>query len=318
MKHLDETLLKSLLDDKSFENWVYKTNKNDTLFWNKWIENNPLKIETIESAKSLIKGISFKKTEVNDAQVNAALDRVLSKIEGTTAIAPKKKSGKVKHLIFSMAAAVLVLFGLFSYLNQSTLVIHKTGYGEIIDLKLLDGTSVTLNGNSEIRYDKKDSRDITLKGEAYFKVKPIPSTNAKFWVNTEDLRVEVYGTQFHVTTREEKTHVLLDEGSIELLLKNGESKKMVPGERLSFSKTSDKVVHEQLNKDLQYSLWRERTYLFNNTSLIEVMKYVKHTYGLQAEFVDKELEEKTISGGIPNHNLKICLSAIEKSTTESN
>ncbi len=314
MKNLDQNLLKSLLNDSSFENWVTKSNKNDILFWNKWIANNPTKIETIESAKAIIKGISFKKTAIPDTHVNKALGNVLEKIDDSTPRSHQAKPKTSNYFLYSAAAAVLVLFGLFAYLNQDTKVIHKTDFGEIIELKLMDGTMVTLNGNSEIRYDKENSRDITLKGEAYFKVKPIPATNAKFYVNTEDLKVQVYGTQFHVNTREEKTSVLLDEGSISLLLKNGESKKMVPGELVSFSKSKNKAIHEKVNKDLKYSLWRESTYIFNNVSLIEVMDYINHTYGFSSEFVDRDLEQKTITGGIPNHDLKICLSAIEKST----
>ena len=314
MNHLDQDLLKSLLDDSSFKNWIDKSNKNDILFWNNWITDNPTKIETIESAKAMILGITFKKTTLNDTRVNEALDKVLESINDSKSIQNRVRPKKHNPLIYSFAALALIFFGLFMYTNQNSEVIHITGYGEIIDLKLLDGTMVTLNGNSEIRYDKNNSRNITLKGEAYFKVKPIPATNAKFWVNTEDLRVEVFGTQFHVNSREEKTDVLLDEGSINLLLKNGESKKMVPGELVSFSKSKKNTIHQKVSKNLKYSLWREGTYIFNNMSLLEVMEHIKHTYGLSSEFVDKELEQKTITGGIPNHDLKICLSAIEKST----
>ncbi|QCW99783.1 FecR family protein [Aggregatimonas sangjinii] len=316
MKYRNPTLLKSLLNDSSFKNWVNKSNKNDILFWNRWISENPQEIETVETAKAIIIGVPFKKSDIDDGKVTTALENVLQKIDGskTVKIHPKARNNGKKHLFLAAAAISLVLFGLFSIPDSNTEVVHKTGFGEIIELKLSDGTTVTLNGNSEIKYDKKNSRDITLKGEAYFKVKPIPSTNAKFWVNTNDLRVEVYGTQFHVNTREKKTNVLLDEGSIHLLLKNGAVRKMAPGEIVSFSKENNDVVHEKVNNDLKYSLWREGTYIFNNTNLKEVMKYVNYTYGLSSEFVDKDLELKTITGGIPNQNLKICLSAIEKST----
>ncbi len=316
MEKNKKQLLQSLLNDPSFRNWADKSNKNDVLFWNNWILNHPEDIDTVDTAKSILLGISFNKTELEPHEVANALDKVLHKIEGkkNQKNAPTLLHAKKTYWQFGIAATVLVLVGLLFFLNQNTEVIHRTGFGEIIELKLQDGTLVTLNGNSQISYDKNDSRDITLKGEAYFKVKPIPSTNAKFWVNTQDLRVEVYGTQFHVNTRDEKTNVLLDEGSIHLLLENGGSRKMAPGEFVSFAKGQDLLTHEKINTELQYSSWKESTYIFNNIELNEVMKYVEQTYGIPFEFIDKELTLKTISGGIPNHDLKICLSAIEKST----
>ncbi len=313
MENNNQKLLQSLLTDPSFKNWVDKSNKNDILFWNNWILNHPKDIDIVDTAKSILTGISFNKSDLSPFKVHMAFEEVLNSIEAKKRKAiklPLKKS----YWQFSIAATVLVLIGLLFFLNQNTGVIHQTGYGEIIELKLQDGTLVTLNGNSQISYDKNNSRDITLKGEAYFKVKPIPTTNAKFWVNTQDLRVEVYGTQFHVNTRGEKTNVLLDEGSIHLLLENGGSRKMVPGEFVSFAKGQDLLTHEKINTELQYSSWKESTYIFNNIELNEVMKYVEQTYGIPYEFIDKELTLKTISGGIPNHDLKICLSAIEKST----
>jgi ferric-dicitrate binding protein FerR (iron transport regulator) len=41
-------------------------------------------------------------------------------------------------------------------------------------------------------------------------------------VLTDDIKVEVYGTQFNVRSRGQKTDVLLDEGIINLVLENGE------------------------------------------------------------------------------------------------
>lgn len=319
MKEDNTSILEFLLNDSSFKNWVNQSNQNDFEFWETWITNNPEKVETVYTAKSILTGISFNKTVLSEGKVNIELDAVLNQVsekEGTKVIPLlKNRFSQIKK--YAAVAAIGILFitlGKVALTNDSSEVIRKTGFGEIIDLKLPDGTSVVLNGNSEIRYDKDNSRSIELIGEAYFKVKPIPSTKAKFWVNTKDLTVEVYGTQFHVNTREEKTDVLLDEGSIHLVLENGTTKKMIPGELISFSKENNKVIHEKVTTELPYSLWREGTYVFNNTTLEEVMKNVEHAYGFETEFIDKELKQQVLTGGIPNQNLKICLSAIEKST----
>jgi len=306
------------LRDASFENWAKGLNKNDMAYWNKWIQDHPEHIEAIDNAKSIITGINFNKNYPSNEKVQEELTKVLPKI-GLDPIKSKnhKKSRSLsKILFFSTAAVVLILLSWtgISIINNHNTTVHKTNFGEIIDLKLPDGTSVVLNGNSEISYENNKPRSLNLKGEAYFKVNPIPSTNAKFWVTTNDLKVEVLGTQFHVNTRKHKTNVVLDEGSIHLEFKNGDVAKMIPGEMVSFSHQSKKLVHKKVTVETPYAFWRGGTYTFNNIPLKDVMSNLESTYGIEVEYSSDELKQTPISGGIPNQNLKICITAIEKAT----
>ncbi len=314
MKNNDPHFLDVLINDSSFINWCKKSNQNDIQYWDSWISKNTDKIETVELAKAIILGIRFKETTLPNTKVELELQKTLALIN--TSKAPKKTFNLKKLVPYSIAASIVLVLGLLITLQQyksNSTIIHKTAFGEIINLSLPDGTSVILNGNSSISYNQENSRDINLTGEAYFKVKPMPAKKVKFWVTTSDLKVEVYGTQFHVNTREEKTDVVLDEGSIHLVLDNGITKEMSPGELISFSKSTKNITHKKVNLEEHYSFWRDGTYIFNNQTLKEVMKNMEQTYGIQVSFDNKELESKLISGGIPNQNLKICLAAIEKS-----
>ncbi len=306
------------LSDASFENWAKGLNKNDITYWNNWIHNNPEHIEIVENAKSIITGINFNQHYPSNEKIDQALASVLPKVDITSSTKTKfKNTHTINRTIITAAAAVLLVlisYTSYSYLNNSSTTNHKTNFGEIIDLKLPDGTSVVLNGNSEIWYKKDNPRLINLKGEAYFKVKSIPSTNAKFWVITEDLKVEVLGTQFHVNTRKQKTNVVLDEGSIHLELKNGEVTKMIPGEMVSFSNESKELTHQKVDTETPYALWRGGTYAFNEIPLKEVMYNLETTYGVKVQYESEHLKDLPISGGIPNQNLQICIAAIEKAT----
>ncbi|MGB5821610.1 MAG: FecR family protein [Saonia sp.] len=318
MKEHTQPLLDKLLNDSSFKNWAKNNNKNDVAFWNAWIQNNPEETETIYTAKSIIQGIAFERAFIKEEMVDKKLDTVLNHIQKPNTTVVRKPvisfKSRLKRVTAAAAIAIVFIIVALNFANAPQEILHKTGFGEVIDLKLPDGTSVVLNGNSEIRYNKENPRDITLNGEAYFKVKRAHATDAKFYVNTNDLKVEVYGTQFHVNTRDRKTDVALDEGSISLLLNNGTYKKMVPGEFVSYSEENNVVLHEKVNTLNTYALWREGTFVFNNMKLKEVMKYIEHTYGFPSEFVDTAMEEKILTGGIPNENLNICLTAIEKTT----
>lgn len=314
MKENNDLFIQNLVEDSSFKNWVLNTNKNDIYFWNTWIKNNPEKVHHIYTAKAIVQGIAFEKQPMSEAYLNAKLGEVLQNITAkTTKPARTTKQrfiGKRLNQFAAAVAAVALLFISYSVLNTNQ-VSYKTGYGETLNIKLSDGTGVVLNGNSEISYAKDNPRDIYLKGEAYFKVKPIPATRAKFFVKTDDITVQVFGTQFNVRARGTKTDVLLDEGAINLVLKNGENKQMTPGEVVTYSEKE--VTHNKIHKALKYTQWKDHTYVFNKMPLVEVMNYIEETYGLASEFESKALESLLISGGIPNENLKICLAAIQKS-----
>ena len=318
MQENKQHLLENLLNDTSFNNWVFKKNRNDSAFWNNWISNNVEYIDTIYAARDIIIGIRFNKVEIDEGFVNNKLENVLNKIN-TNPKANKldsfnsNKRNKILYTSSILACLVLIFFA-FNYFSFSSEVIHKTGFGEIIELKLPDGTTVVLNGNSELQYEKENPRNVILNGEAYFKVKSKPSTKAKFWVTTQDLKVEVFGTHFNVNTRNKKTNVLLDEGAISLILDNGKLAKMKPGEIVTYSKENDAITHNKLNSTIKYTHWIDGTYIFNNVSLDEVMKYIENAYGIPSEFKNLKTKNIIITGGIPNENLKICIDAIEKAS----
>ena len=305
------------LKDDSFISWVKKTKLSDQSFWDFWIQNNPDKKQLVNEAKALVLGIQFDHKKVPEDKINAAWDKFASTVKEKHPIEnnpiPKKKSANFKWL--SIAASIVFLLSLTVYsLTKTTIITHTTNYGETLNLKLQDGSSVILNSNSSISFPENNSRKVTLKGEAYFQVDKKEETNAKFWVITNDLQVEVYGTAFNVNTKKQKTQVYLEEGNIWLSLKNGESKKMKPGHLISYSAKQDKILAEKQNikADEQVS-WRNGVLIFNNLSLEDAMKKVTETYGYKVIFKDKESKNSLITGTVPTTNIDICLQAIKKS-----
>lgn len=307
--------LEDLLNDDSFKNWVHESNQNDVAFWKDWIKKHPEHIDEVYTAKAMILGISFKKNSVDTTEINESLQSVLDSISTKPTM---KKSAKLmlytRYALSIAAVGLIIFFSLLNFFAVSGEINYKTGFGEVANIKLQDGTLVTLNGNSALSYHKDEPRNVTLNGEAYFKVKSIPSTKAKFWVNTNDLTVEVYGTEFNVNSRLEKTDVILDEGSINLVFNDGKQKIMKPGEIVSVSSNKETISCKKIEKNNTYAIWKPKTYVFNKKTLESVMKHIENTYGLSVEFDNDSLKYSEISGGIPNENLEICLKAIEKIT----
>lgn len=309
-------IVTDFIEDASFINWVKKEKLSDESFWEYWLENNPGKKELVEEAKDIVLGIQFNKTVVSEDKIDFEWNKFKTTIEQKQAKPVQQEiKSKINYKWIGIAASILLLvsIALFKFSTTNTIT-HKTGYGEILDLKLKDGSLVKLNANSSLSYKKNNSRKIWLTGEAYFQVDKKQTTNAKFWVITNDLEVEVYGTIFNVNSKQEKTQVYLEEGSIWLALKNGDSKKMLPGNFISYSSKQNKILAEKKNAIAEeQTSWKNGTLTFNNLSLEDALKKVTETYGYKVVFKDDESRHSLITGTVPTTNIDICLQAIKKS-----
>ena len=308
--------INDFLEDASFKNWALQNNGTDISFWDFWIENNPDKECLVNKAKDLVLGVSFDKNFVSKEKVNLEWNKFEAKINARKT-APKRKLIFLKR--FSVAASILLLVSLgFYYNNKHTKVTHSTNYGEILTLKLQDGSDVTLNSNSSLSYYKDESRKVWLKGEAFFQVDKKKTTNAKFWVLTQDLSVEVYGTSFNVNTKKKKTAVFLEEGNIWLKLKNGIGKKMISGNYISYSAKKNEILEDTniFNSTIKTS-WKDGSLIFENLSLEKAMEKIEESYGYSIVFKDDIGKTTLITGAVPITNIDICLKAIEKSVNVS-
>ena len=304
--------INDFLEDVSFKNWALQNNGTDINFWEFWIANNPEKNELVDKAKDLVLGVSFNKDLVSREKVAFEWKKLEAKIQKKTK-APKAKVRFLRK--FSAAASILLLLSLGLYfLESNSKITHKTNYGEILNIKLQDGSDVTLNSNSSLSYYKNESRKVWLSGEAFFQVDKKVVTQAKFWVITKDLSVEVYGTSFNVSTKKEKTDVFLEEGSIWLKLKNGADKKMIPGNYISYSAEENKILEDKniFNPIIKTS-WKDGSLLFENLSLEKAMEKIEESYGYSIVFKDDNSKNILITGAVPITNIDICIKAIEKS-----
>ena len=304
--------INDFLEDGSFKNWCLQNNGTDINFWEFWIANNPEKGALVNKAKDLVLGVSFDEKLVSKEKVAFEWNKLEAKIQSNK----KTQKRKVRFLPrFAAAASALLIISLSIYFAVGkTKVTHKTNYGEILNIKLLDGSDVTLNSNSTLSYYKDESRKVWLSGEAFFQVDKKVATQAKFWVLTDDLSVEVYGTSFNVNTKKKKTAVFLEEGSIWLKLKNGADKKMIPGNYIAYSAKKDEILEDKniFNPIIKTS-WKDGSLLFENLSLEKAMEKIEESYGFSIVFKEDKTKNILITGAVPITNIDICIKAIEKS-----
>ena len=266
----------------------------------------------MDQAKLLVEGIPFNRRFISEGKVESAWQKMEGALERTPNANPIRP--RTIQINWRVAATFLVLVvagAVFYSIYQNGEEVYFTDYGERMEVVLSDGSLVTMNANSTLRYLRRNPRNVTMTGEIYFEIQKKPQTGEPFIVHTPDLDIHVLGTEFNVNSRQKKTEVLLDEGSIELDIKERERMRMVPGDLVSYSLIEDKILEQKsAEKPEVITSWKEGVLLLDSISLESTLSLLEDTYDVTAEIRNEELSHKILVGGVPNDNLEICVRAL--------
>lgn len=234
--------------------------------------------------------------------VEKALKDVKLRTQKTT------KKGKVVSLNFKKfykyAAAVVVLLTtsyFFLFNNEAN---FKTQFAQTKNFNLPDNSEVMLNANSEISYSKKDwqdSRNLTLDGEAFFKVQK----GKKFIVNTEIGAVTVLGTQFNVKERKNYFEVKTYEGLVSVAY-NDTLVKLPKG---TLFKVVNGVIDMNNTFNVNEKSWLQKESNFKSTALKFVLEEIENQFDYTIETKGLDLEI-LYSGGFTHTNVNIALQSV--------
>ncbi|MCT4628271.1 FecR family protein [Winogradskyella sp.] len=234
-----------------------------------------------------------------DASTDASFMKIKNRIE--------KKQPKVKPLytnwVVGIAASIVILFGLFTFLNDSEVII-ETGYGENRTIALLDGSEVILNSKSKIIYDEEDwenDRKLYLEGEAYFKV----AKGETFVVNTNNGSVSVLGTQFNVNTTNGFFEVVCYEGKVQV--KTKQSKNILLPNNAARSINESPI--DLFGNSERMPAWVHGESTFKSVPIRYVIKALEDKYNVafNTEAID---DSETFTGSFPHDSLSIALKTV--------
>ncbi|GAB3926232.1 FecR family protein [Larkinella terrae] len=228
------------------------------------------------------------------------------------------KSGRLSQLPvvrWAAAAVVLLVSGLLFYQHLTGPQTIRTVFGEQRTVELPDGSVVTLNGNSSLRFSadwaETGQRDVWLEGEAFFGVQHTRN-HQKFVVHTPDqVAIEVLGTRFNVQNRRGTTQVVLQEGKVKVTDPAQKTYTLQPGEEVRYTQTTRqlKPIRANLPRELA---WKTSILLFTDQPVSEVLQEIRDSHGLQVELRNPTVGRELFSGSIPANDVKQVLSKIEK------
>jgi ferric-dicitrate binding protein FerR (iron transport regulator) len=124
---------------------------------------------------------------------------------------------------------IISAIGLVLILSCVSCSEQRVSTGDSFEMvELPDGSVVFLNANSSISFDEDFStRSVRAEGEVFLVVE---NNSSPFMVTTSLGDIEVTGTEFGVSTREESLEVEVEEGSV-IVRTDGIERALVEGER---------------------------------------------------------------------------------------
>jgi ferric-dicitrate binding protein FerR (iron transport regulator) len=273
----------------------------------KWL-NNELSSKEIEDLKQsegfeTLEKIAYYASQIETPKVDAH-----AALEAFKARNHSKKETKVRTLNFKtfyrVAAVLAVLLTSTYFLFFNNTKSFETQIAQTKTFTLPDNSEVTLNAASKITFNEKkwkEKRDLTLEGEAYFKVQK----GQTFSVNTAAGIVKVLGTQFNVKERNNYFEVNCYEGLVSVTY-NNETVKLPPGKTFRVINGHIENVEDFNAKNPS---WIQQESSFNRIPLDQVIAELERQYDIKikAEGVDTS---KLFTGSFTHNDKKIALQAV--------
>jgi ferric-dicitrate binding protein FerR (iron transport regulator) len=305
--------------DEHFQRWVKGGSPEVDAFWEAWLREHPECRPAVREAERILRGLHFRSDALPPERQVRMYNHILGAVQAYEA---EKRTARRRPLHrlgtglpYWVAAAVALLVvaggGLWAYrYGPYRQVQYATGYGQTQTVALPDGSEVVLNANSVLRHPadwQPGRREVRLEGEAFFKVRKRTHdrTPARFTVHSGSLRVEVLGTEFTVSGREDRTRVVLSEGSVRLAVPAATGTTtimMKPGELVEYQEDNGAVDHRAVNTEVYHS-WKSRRWVLEDVTLRQVADRIEETYGVSVRIADPHLAREPMTGVLPSESL---------------
>ncbi len=305
--------------DEHFQRWVRGDDPKANAFWEAWEREHPESLPAMGEAKRILLGLHFAADDLPPGRQARMFNHIMDAVQAyeagkqTAGRETPRRLGTGFPYRVAAAVALLVMAGLAVWAYRYgpyRQVQYATGYGQTQTVALPDGSEVVLNANSVLRHPahwQPGSREVWLEGEAFFKVRPRTQDRApvRFTVHSGSLRVEVLGTEFTVSGRQDRTRVVLSEGSVQLAVPAATGTNtivMKPGELVEYQEDNGAVDHRAVNAEVYYS-WKSNRWVLEDVTLRQVADRIEETYGVAVRIADPRLAGEPMTGVLPTENL---------------
>jgi transmembrane sensor len=338
MDHKNLTV-EDLASNESFIDWVNQSDPEAVKYWDLYISTHAEIRPVVEKARALV--LNLRAAE-EMGQDHTQIDSLWGKIQERVAsqsVPPRKPAvsktawAVAVALVFLLATPVAVWFieqradpgvRLADYNEQGAEFSERINdTDQPLEVHLEDGSTVTLEGKSKLKYKKTfmndSSRQVYLLGKAFFDVTKNPYK--PFIVHTNEIVVKVLGTSFHVESPEhgEKIFVSVRTGRVSVsaptaVVKNNKQDGVIllPNQQVTYERKSrlfEKTLIESPEL-LAATTIAPQDFVFDNMPIAKAFETIESAYGVEIIFNEEVMKNCYITAPLGSESLREKLNVI--------
>ena len=315
--------------------------------------------------KEILEDESIKNAVITNKWENSSLgwQKILTKIK-----LPARKisfSRKLFYAVGGIAASIILFFSILSITQFIRLkeIQSPENYtsiysprGQRTSIILPDQSKVWLNSESLLKYPSnynQKTRNVIIDGEAFFEV----TNNIKkpFIVETNELKVKVYGTSFNVKafSKEKYIETTLIKGKLSIIPVNSEGEEsneifLKPEEKCIYEKSTSEIIsnpdkkpnsdanEKKLEETIQSKadnkpkimvkrnidlepeeLWKDGKLIFKNETFSELAIKMERWFDVKIHFEDKIIKNYKFTGVFEKETINQAMEALRVSSQNS-
>jgi ferric-dicitrate binding protein FerR (iron transport regulator) len=217
-----------------------------------------------------------------EADFKTSEEDLWAKIEEKTQKASKPKSIQLHWAKYAVAASLILLLGIGSFLRFYTVELVVDN-GQQLSHELPDGSQIKLNAATVASYQPywwNFKREIKLSGEAFFEV----AKGEKFSVTSEEATTSVLGTSFNIFARDKEYQVYCKTGKVSVSSNKYDiNYKLIPGD-LAIIDNANMAGSKKSTDERDYLAWTFNKFSFTNAPLSAVFIEMERQYNIQIDF----------------------------------
>jgi len=233
------------------------------------------------------------------------------------------RRNRFRTLLTAASVLLAVGFAWLSYMHWNSIlnIVSPVQYTELVvrsgklsKITLADGTRVTLNAGSKLRYPdrfREALREVRLEGEGFFEVTRNP--DRPFVVRTEKLHVQVLGTSFNIRSYKEdkRMEVSVMTGKVAVDSdKKGESVLLAPQQKASYIVATGALEKAQCESADEIA-WQNGVLNFRNNSMKEVARVLERKFDIRIK-LNAKMENCNVYAQIGNEPVDLTLRALTR------
>ena len=355
-RYLDFTV-EDFVWDSFFRQWVLSPTRETDDIWEEWLENHPESQDKIQQAKGIVLSLRLHEPEIGDPEIASIVKQTMGRIEAADkypSFQEPLKSNSIHRFPWLRVAASVAFLLVASWIIytfsarkvQKNIAISSpvspplskevekwNATKKPMQVKLADGSKITLATNGRIRYANQflsEKREVYLEGEAFFDI--AKDSLRPFLVYSNGLVTKVLGTSFTIKAYGNSNEVTVEvsTGRVSVFPESDAAYKqkasgadlqgivLRPNQKIIYSREEVRMVKTLVEKPQMVVAKAEiPAFEFEDTPASAVFDTIGKAYGIEILYDEALLKDCPLTATLDNQTLHEKLSIICKAVESS-